>query len=436
MKRFLCGAAALCLFFTLAAQPPPSIQELQIGDPVPDVTINNLINSTTTSARFSDYKGKLLILDFWATWCTPCVASFPKTDSLRNAFAGRADILPVTYQSKAEVEKLFQKSTHLKGIRLPIATDDTTLRFLFPHNGLPHYVWISPEGKVLAITGIEQVNRATIEKMLAGSTPALAEKKDPLILPYDRELPLLFNEVTIAPEDLDFEVIHMGYKQGFSSRYDVLRYADQSIARISMTNLCLRDMFMLAFSSNQLAYSRNRVIMETRDSVKLLPMEFKGKTEQEIINYQTTNLHCFELIVPRRLSENTMGIMREELARLFPQYSVRAEKRVAKCLALERTSAIDKVKSKGGKPGNHFDTDGFTVNVGTFPFVLAHFNNLTLQHLKIPIVDNTGYSGKIDLQLNGSMSDLDNLRRELKKYDLALIEKRMPIDMLVFADRQ
>lgn len=43
--------------------------KLTVGDVMPDITFNNLVNYKSSSAKLSDFKGKLVILDFWATTC-------------------------------------------------------------------------------------------------------------------------------------------------------------------------------------------------------------------------------------------------------------------------------------------------------------------------------------------------------------------------------
>jgi thiol-disulfide isomerase/thioredoxin len=43
--------------------------------------------------RLSEYRGKVLLLDFWATWCGPCVASLPRVDEVYRQFAGREDVV-------------------------------------------------------------------------------------------------------------------------------------------------------------------------------------------------------------------------------------------------------------------------------------------------------------------------------------------------------
>ncbi len=70
---------------------------IQIGQQVPDLLLTNLHNyrdkqgNLSSSAKISDFKGKLLILDFWATWCSPCVAMIPKMDSLQQEFKDKYD---------------------------------------------------------------------------------------------------------------------------------------------------------------------------------------------------------------------------------------------------------------------------------------------------------------------------------------------------------
>src|SRR5690349_12062447 len=72
--------------------------ELTIGDTMQDVEINNIVNGKKGSVKVSDFKGKLLILDFWATWCSPCIKVMPKLDSLQKYFGSKIQILPVTYE--------------------------------------------------------------------------------------------------------------------------------------------------------------------------------------------------------------------------------------------------------------------------------------------------------------------------------------------------
>src|SRR3546814_7287875 len=48
---------------------------LKVGDPMPDIFIPHLSNYSASSANFSDFRGKLVILDFWNLFCHPCIAA-------------------------------------------------------------------------------------------------------------------------------------------------------------------------------------------------------------------------------------------------------------------------------------------------------------------------------------------------------------------------
>src|ERR1700744_4307849 len=98
MKRKLCFLLLLCPFFWGFGQEKNisyANNVIKIGDRMPDMIIWPVINYSSKSLRISDFKGKLVILDFWATWCTSCLAHFPIADSLQREFKNDLQILLV-----------------------------------------------------------------------------------------------------------------------------------------------------------------------------------------------------------------------------------------------------------------------------------------------------------------------------------------------------
>ena len=153
-------------------------KSLQIGDQCPDILIKNLVNYKTNEVGLSSFKGKLLILDFWATWCAPCVSMMPYSDSLQKKFGERIQILPVTDQDSQTVKQFLKNFNQISHINMFSVTGDRILRSLFPHEEIPHYVWIDQNGKVVAITGAEQLTESNIENLLDGNHPELPVKQD------------------------------------------------------------------------------------------------------------------------------------------------------------------------------------------------------------------------------------------------------------------
>src|SRR3954466_8754499 len=105
----------LCLKFSASAQDNATFKGLKIGDTVPDIAINNIINYPTKIAKISDFKGKLLILDFWATWCSPCVGMIPKMEALQKQFNDKLQFLPVSYQAYGDVSAYLSKREKKNG---------------------------------------------------------------------------------------------------------------------------------------------------------------------------------------------------------------------------------------------------------------------------------------------------------------------------------
>lgn len=176
MKTILTLVAIFVLSLTSFGQEEkintiyPSDSPLTVGDVIPDFQLQ-MLNYKDSIAKISDFRGKLLILDFWSTFCTSCIAAFPKMAKLQEKYGDRIMILPVSGFYSAEYNRKFIGRLNSKELKmtLPTAVEADTLFEIFPFNGLPHEVWISPSGRVIGITGQTAVNEGVIDKVLADS---------------------------------------------------------------------------------------------------------------------------------------------------------------------------------------------------------------------------------------------------------------------------
>jgi thiol-disulfide isomerase/thioredoxin len=71
------------------------IKGLSIGDLVPDIEFR-MLNYPKLNIKLSDFKGKLVLLDFWAIWCSNCIPNFPKLKPLQASFKGKAQVILVS----------------------------------------------------------------------------------------------------------------------------------------------------------------------------------------------------------------------------------------------------------------------------------------------------------------------------------------------------
>lgn len=401
---------------------------LKIGDKLPAITMKHVIRHPSPEIQLSQYKGKLLIIDFWATWCSPCIAMFPKTDSLQRVFQHDVQFLPVTYEPAAKVERIFNTLPRLKNVTLPLIVQDEKLHQLFPHKKLPHYVWVDHTGTVIAITESDAVNAATIRNMLAGRTE-LRVKED-VTIPFSKAHPLLIGSNGGGAEHLKYHRIITSYMDGVPGGYHVFREDSLYGGRIQATNVPLPWLWQLAFSDGTRQFGYNRTVFEVKDTSPLLNRSAGNVYEA----WLKTHGYGYELIVPKGFGGNMYKLMQEDLALYFPQYAVTVETREKPCLALVRTTDEDKLKSKGGKSSFEFDATGGTLNNWTISMLIAQLNAKYLQHLSMPVVDETHYKHLVDLKITADMSDVESIRKAIQPYGLDLIPSTCDLEMIVVRD--
>jgi thiol-disulfide isomerase/thioredoxin len=97
-----------------------------------------------------DFKGKVLFIDVWATWCTPCVKELPYTHKLKEYFKSnnQVEILYVSIDSEIGRWKSFlEKNKQLDGLHINI--DDPTFSESYKITGIPRYILIDKQGKII-----------------------------------------------------------------------------------------------------------------------------------------------------------------------------------------------------------------------------------------------------------------------------------------------
>jgi len=151
--KYIIGLLAMLLPILSAAQiQQKNIEPFYIGDRIPDLPLKGIINFKDSTATLSSFGDKLLILDFWNIHCTSCIQIFPLEDSLQGMFPEDVQFILVTNDSRQKVEQFFQKynAVQKKQLGLPVIIEDRLLSSLFRFRYIPHYVWIAPNGLIIA----------------------------------------------------------------------------------------------------------------------------------------------------------------------------------------------------------------------------------------------------------------------------------------------
>src|SRR5690606_7240118 len=157
------------------------IKPLEVGDTIPEELWHlplRVVNHPDgkDSITLNDYRDKkLIILDFWATWCAPCIKSLDKINEFFDQYEDDLLLAAVTREKYDKVAASMDKHSW----SFLSAFEENTLNHYFPHKIIPHHIWIN-EGKVLAITAPEYAKPTNIEAILAGNPVQFYHKTERL----------------------------------------------------------------------------------------------------------------------------------------------------------------------------------------------------------------------------------------------------------------
>ena len=138
----------------------------------PAIALPNL-DESKGDIKLSDFKGKPMLVNFWATWCTPCVEEMPMLeDAYRRSGAGQKVVfLGVNRQDFRPDAQNFVRRT---GVTYPSAYDrDGALDEAYRLRGMPTSVFIDKDGRIVRqVTG--PLTKAQLDEQLKELTEAAA----------------------------------------------------------------------------------------------------------------------------------------------------------------------------------------------------------------------------------------------------------------------
>ncbi|ULT26849.1 TlpA family protein disulfide reductase [Sphingobacterium sp. E70] len=118
----------------------------------------------TSLVTMTKFRGKPLIVDFWSISCASCISKFPKLQALQKEFYGNFNFMLVAQENSKQIHTM--RNEFLRENRLPTVYNDKYLNTLFPHRAVPHYVWITPVGRIAAITSAEFVDHGRVKAFI------------------------------------------------------------------------------------------------------------------------------------------------------------------------------------------------------------------------------------------------------------------------------
>jgi thiol-disulfide isomerase/thioredoxin len=168
---------ALTAGFALMPRVLPGRNPTGVGRDAPDFTLALVANGESLGdvggmrdqgngqLRLRDLRGRVVLLDFWATWCEPCRIEAPIVDQVARRWRGR-DVVVVGVDADTPDQGNPRAFALSHGLTYPIVHDDVgTASRAYGIEELPTLVVVSPAGKVVAVrTGV--TDAAELERLI------------------------------------------------------------------------------------------------------------------------------------------------------------------------------------------------------------------------------------------------------------------------------
>lgn len=212
MKKILVVLGIIYLCSAQSFAQEGAVSELvQLNSIVPDFNINILTKEGTVKKNIKDYRGKVVILEFWATYCGPCLPAMDHLAILQNKFKQDLEVINITDEERWKVVNFLKKRPTF----LSIAIDtDKSINQLFYHQLIPHTIIIDPQGYIKAITSPEEVTEEVIYMAKSGAIINVKTKAE-----FASKTEVATAMTTTQADDKSFYKIAVSaYKEGVQSQ--------------------------------------------------------------------------------------------------------------------------------------------------------------------------------------------------------------------------
>lgn len=393
MKKYI-----LIILLSLSFQDYAQI--VKVGDSVPDFTFEKVVNHSKPTLNLREAKGKILIIEFWGTWCGPCIPHLEHLDGLQKKFKDDIVVVGISDDTEERLNKFLLK----RPVGLPLVADpfDKKSKF-FKIEGVPITYVIDKSSKILAITSPNEITEESLKKLIENKPIDFkynAGKSFTNADPFGVDLKTTYS-FTIKPAiDTIPGTIFKTHIQGvFSGR------------RLSFINVTPNFFIEKAFQ---------------KTSYQTLVLTDKSKFE-----YRPENIFSYDIIVPEDEKDNLYLITQEEIRKRL-KYKIYLEQRNTNVYILKNISENIILKPSQRSQEQSF-TYGKRPRISAEGSELSSLKEFLEDQVHALIIDETGLKGKYDYTID--FQNQPELLEELKKIGLTLEKATRMIEVLVIADK-
>ena len=395
MKRALILLLSGISFSIFAADRPST------GDPAPPLNLEKLVQAPADAvASWEALKGKVVVLEFWATWCGPCIEAVPHLNELADEFKEKGvQFIAITDEKETVVQPFLKR----KAMRAWVGLDTDRSMFKdYGVSGIPHSVVVGTNGVIAWVAQPDGLSAALINNVLAGKpaaqpAPRREEKRVAAEPSETRVEPPLF-QVLLRPSS--FENDGSSSSSGPSETGPAGKMYFAETKGVSLLSLAY-----WAYRTTEMRLVTNAALPEGKFDV--------------LINVP----HAASEKIPELLSdtlETTFGLRGRKETRDVDVYELTAKE-----------SKLEETVSTGGSSASSGPGRMSAVNTP----IKGLARSLESQ-LKKPVLDKTGLTNRYDLQLKWKQEGREVVPEVLieavrNQLGLELTPAKRPVELVV-----
>lgn len=394
MKKWL-------LFLSMAYTTSPFCQEgsFNVGETFPNYVFRPVLNYSGSELDIHKIKEKFIILNFWGTWCSPCIPEMDTLSKFQNQYASKIQVVAISNDDQEQLKKYLAR----RPTKIPLASD--TPLHLYRHVGFTSVgqsIILGPDKKIIAMVMTDSINSSFMKRLLAGKSivssaeirsnvPVNPMKKDPFGVDSTVESNMCLR--SYMPEQPQVNYSHPGNQIGRRQTY---------------LNTCMTVLFKDAFD----IIAENQVIYEA--------------PQDKVCNFKVkSSLVCFDFMVRPEQKDSFKLLMQKALNSILP-YKGRIEYRIIPVVVLKRSdSELVIQRTESPDSSYSFNGKGFTgKGVGMKTFI-----DYVSNELRMPVIDETGLAGRYDIKTENVLSTKEEVIKGIGKigFQMEQAERRMPV---------
>jgi thiol-disulfide isomerase/thioredoxin len=389
MKKLLIIVAFVILTNSVFAQTfmaqtnPP-----MLGKVCPDFTMSVIgANGIEKPLTLSELRGKVVILEFWATYCAPCIPYIKHFEKLQEQFGDAIKVIEISEENRDKVDAFILKRGYKN---VTFAMDwGRKLNDMFYHHFIPHTVVIDQDGTVLAFTSPDEIDQEVIGKLINREPVTFTMKHEYQEASYTSSTSTLQNYdqpiIVNKPKNQTYKIEFSNYKEGYATEF-----VKESSSEYKFVNCPLSLIYQILYDQKT-----SRVILDVNDPTKY--------------SFENHNSYCLELSVPDFIGKSVQDVAIQQLESLFPLKS-KVEMRNKKVFAL--------LKSDLQGAMNSVDSTGIIQKGLTIKDLMNYMESNPQLVNNLPVVNETGLPDNTILDLDWFQNYPDSVENKLRTLGL------------------